>query len=88
MSWLNNFKITYKIGLIVAMLMIGVAACRHQDEGHNANFDIVTRVDKYTALRPRRSLRKPHLGRFNWRGNHRCRQCQIPGVDRGKPQAV
>src|SRR3979490_715261 len=55
MSWLNNFKITYKIGLIVAMLgvvMIGVASfavikMRAMDD---ANTDIVTRVDKYTAL--------------------------------------
>jgi methyl-accepting chemotaxis protein len=55
MSWLNNFKITYKIGLIVAMLglvMVGVvsfAAIRMKsiDDSYS---DLVDRVDKYTAL--------------------------------------
>jgi methyl-accepting chemotaxis protein len=62
MSWLNNFKITYKVGLIVAMLgvvMIGVVSfavikMRAMDD---ANTDIVTRVDKYTALAARAARR-------------------------------
>jgi methyl-accepting chemotaxis protein len=62
MSWLNNFKIIYKISLIVAMLamvMVGVITfatvkMRAMDD---ANTDIVTRIDKYTTLAARASRR-------------------------------
>jgi len=55
MLWLNNFKIIYKISLIVGILaavMVGVVGfatvkMRAMDD---ANTDIVTRVDKYTTL--------------------------------------
>jgi methyl-accepting chemotaxis protein len=58
MSWLNHFKIIYKVGLIVALLamvMIGVVSfavvrMRAMDD---ANTDMVTRVDKYTTLAAR-----------------------------------
>jgi methyl-accepting chemotaxis protein len=62
MSWLNNFKITYKVGLIVAMLgmvMVGalgfaIAKMRAADD---ANTDVVTRVDRYTTLAARGARR-------------------------------
>jgi methyl-accepting chemotaxis protein len=62
MSWLNNFKIIFKIGLIVAMLatvMVGLVSfavlkMRAMDD---ANTDIVTRVDKYTTLAARGARR-------------------------------
>jgi methyl-accepting chemotaxis protein len=65
MSWLNNFKITYKIGLIVvlmAMVMIGVVGfavvkMRAMDD---ANTDMVDRVDKNTTLSVRASRRAEH----------------------------
>jgi methyl-accepting chemotaxis protein len=58
MSWLNNFKIAYKVGLIVALLaMVTVAAVafatnrmRAMDD---ANTDIVTRIDKSSTLAAR-----------------------------------
>jgi methyl-accepting chemotaxis protein len=58
MSWLNNFKITVKIGLIVAMLavvMVGVIsfAVIKMRAADDANTDVVTRVDKYTTLAAR-----------------------------------
>jgi methyl-accepting chemotaxis protein len=58
MSWLNNFKITFKIGLIVAMLavvMVGVLsfAVVKMRAADDANTDVVTRVDKYTTLAAR-----------------------------------
>jgi methyl-accepting chemotaxis protein len=61
-SWLNNFKIIYKIGLIVALLamvMVGVVSfaivtMRAMDD---ANTDMVTRVDKYTTLSVRAARR-------------------------------
>jgi methyl-accepting chemotaxis protein len=62
MAWLNNFKIIYKISLIVAMLamvMVGVIAfatvkMRAMDD---ANTDMVTRIDKYTTLSARAARR-------------------------------
>jgi methyl-accepting chemotaxis protein len=62
MSWLNNFKIIYKIGLIVAMLAVvmvgvvsfGVVKMRAMDD---ANTDMVTRIDKYTTLAVRAARR-------------------------------
>ena len=62
MSWLNNFKIIYKISLIVAMLtvvMVGVVSfavvkMRAMDD---ANTDMVTRIDKYTTLAVRAARR-------------------------------
>jgi methyl-accepting chemotaxis protein len=58
MSWLNHFKITTKIGLIVAMLamvMVGVVGFAiHKMRGmDDANTDMVTRIDKYTTLAAR-----------------------------------
>jgi methyl-accepting chemotaxis protein len=62
MSWLNNFKIIYKIGLIVAMLavvMVGVVyfASVKMRAMDDANTDIVTRVDRYTTLSVRAARR-------------------------------
>jgi len=62
MAWLNNFKIIYKISLIVAMLamvMVGVIAfatvkMRAMDD---ANTDMVTRIDKYTTFATRAARR-------------------------------
>jgi len=58
MSWLNNFKIIYKIGLIVAMLaivMIGVVsfAVTRMRAMDDANTEMVTVVDKNTTLAAR-----------------------------------
>jgi methyl-accepting chemotaxis protein len=58
MSWLNNFKIIYKISLIVAMLalvMIGVVsfAVMKMRAMDDANTEMVTVVDKYTTLAAR-----------------------------------
>ena len=58
MSWLNNFKITFKIGLIVAMLAVVVVAVLSfavvkMRAADDANTDVVTRVDKYTTLAAR-----------------------------------
>jgi methyl-accepting chemotaxis protein len=58
MSWLNNFKIIYKIGLIVVMLatvMVGVVifAVTRMRAMDDANTDMVTVVDKYTTLAAR-----------------------------------
>jgi methyl-accepting chemotaxis protein len=55
MSWLNNFKIIYKIGLIVVMLatvMVGVVsfAVTRMRAMDDANTEMVTVVDKYTTL--------------------------------------
>jgi methyl-accepting chemotaxis protein len=58
MSWLNNFKIVFKVGLIVAMLstvMVGLVSfavmkMRASDEAYS---DVVGRVDKYTTLAAR-----------------------------------
>jgi methyl-accepting chemotaxis protein len=54
MSWLNNFKITFKIGLIVAlMVMVTVGAIgfaiRQMRAMDDANTDMVTRIDRYTT---------------------------------------
>ena len=62
MAWLNNFKIIYKISLIVAMLtmvMVGVVSfavikMRAMDD---ANTDMVERVDKNTTLSVRAARR-------------------------------
>jgi methyl-accepting chemotaxis protein len=58
MSWLNNFKIIYKIGLIVVMLatvMVGVVsfAVTRMRAMDDANTEMVTVVDKYTTLAAR-----------------------------------
>ncbi|WP_295845549.1 HAMP domain-containing methyl-accepting chemotaxis protein [Tardiphaga sp.] len=62
MSWLDNFKIIFKIGLIVALLtivVVGSAAFAIQrmysmDEGYS---DLISRVDKSTTLSARASRR-------------------------------
>jgi methyl-accepting chemotaxis protein len=62
MSWLNNFKITYKVGLIVAMLAtvmagaLGFAVVKMR-AADDANTDVVTRVDRYTTLAARGARR-------------------------------
>ncbi|WP_166297778.1 methyl-accepting chemotaxis protein [Bradyrhizobium sp. 2S1] len=58
MSWLDNFKIVVKVGLIVGILgvvMIGetLFAARRMRAMDDANTDVVTRVDKYTTLATR-----------------------------------
>jgi len=65
MSWLNHFKIIYKVGLIVALLamvMVGVVGfavvkMRAMDD---ANTDMVERIDKYTTLSVRASRHAEH----------------------------
>jgi methyl-accepting chemotaxis protein len=62
MSWLNHFKITYKIGLIVAlmaMVIVGVVgfAAHQMRVMDDANGDLVTRVDKFTTLAVRAARR-------------------------------
>jgi methyl-accepting chemotaxis protein len=62
MSWLNNFKISVKISLIVVLLaivMIGSVgfAAQRMKAMDAANTDIVTRIDKYTTLSVRASRR-------------------------------
>jgi methyl-accepting chemotaxis protein len=58
MSWLNNFKITFKIGLIVALMglvTVGIVvfAAHRMRAADDANTDIVTRVDKSTTMAAR-----------------------------------
>jgi methyl-accepting chemotaxis protein len=62
MSWLNNFKIVFKVGLIVAMLatvMVGVLgfAVAKMRAADDANTDVVTRVNKYTTIAARSARR-------------------------------
>ncbi len=62
MAWLNNFKITFKIGLIVALLAIvvigasGFAASRLRALSE-ASMDMVMRVSRYTTETARGSRR-------------------------------
>jgi methyl-accepting chemotaxis protein len=58
MSWLNNFKITFKIGLIVALMglvTVGIVvfAAHRMRVADDANTDIVSRVDKSTTMAAR-----------------------------------
>ncbi|CAN7161773.1 HAMP domain-containing methyl-accepting chemotaxis protein [Bradyrhizobium sp. LjRoot220] len=62
MSWLNNFKIAYKVSLIVvlmAMVTLGtVAFATYQMRvADDANTDVVTRIDKSTTMAVRASRR-------------------------------
>ena len=62
MSWLNNFKITLKIGLIVALLAIVMAgsvgfATHKMRVMDDATTDMVTRIDKYTTMNVRAARR-------------------------------
>src|SRR3954454_15445113 len=62
MSWLNNFKIIYKISLIVgllAMVMVGVVsfAVSKMRTMDDANTEMVTVVDKYTSMTVRAGRR-------------------------------
>jgi methyl-accepting chemotaxis protein len=62
MSWLNNFKIVFKISLIVALMglvTIGTAvfASQRMRMMENANTDIVTRVDKSSTMAARAARR-------------------------------
>jgi methyl-accepting chemotaxis protein len=69
MSWLNNFKIVFKIGLIVALMAIvtigtvGVAAFRMRamDE---ASTDMVTRIDKSNTMSTAGKTTKPAWRKF------------------------
>ncbi|ABD89929.1 methyl-accepting chemotaxis protein [Rhodopseudomonas palustris] len=62
MSWLNNFKIIYKIILIVGLMaivtlgIVGFAAGQMQ-EMDDANTDMVTRIDKSSTLAVRAARR-------------------------------
>jgi methyl-accepting chemotaxis protein len=58
MSWLNNFKIAFKVSLIVvlmALVTVGtvVFATHQMRAADDANTDIVTRVDKSTTMAAR-----------------------------------
>jgi methyl-accepting chemotaxis protein len=62
MAWLNNFKITFKIGLIVALMAIVMVgsitfATQRMRAMDDANTDVVTRIDKYTTLNVRAARR-------------------------------
>jgi methyl-accepting chemotaxis protein len=55
MSWLNNFKIVFKVSLIVALMAIVtvgtvIFSAHRMRAADDANTDIVTRVDKSTTL--------------------------------------
>jgi methyl-accepting chemotaxis protein len=55
MSWLNNFKIAFKVSLIVMLMSIVtvwtvISATHQMRTADDANTDIVTRVDKSTTL--------------------------------------
>jgi methyl-accepting chemotaxis protein len=62
MSWLNNFKITFKVSLIVvlmAMVTVGtvIFAAHKMKLADDANTDIVTRIDKSTTMAARAGRR-------------------------------
>jgi methyl-accepting chemotaxis protein len=62
MSWLNNFKITFKIGLIVALMglvTIGtvIFATQRMRLMDDANTDMVTRIDKSNTMAARAGRR-------------------------------
>src|SRR5450755_170310 len=62
MSWLNNFKIIFKIGLIVALMgliTIGtvVFSAQRMRMMDDANTDMVTRIDKSTTVAVRAARR-------------------------------
>ena len=55
MSWLNNFKIVFKVSLIVVLMAIVtvgtvVFATHKMRMADDANTDMVTRVDKSTTM--------------------------------------
>jgi methyl-accepting chemotaxis protein len=60
MSWLNNFKISFKVSLIVVLMAIvtvgtAIFATHRMRVMDDANTDIVTRVDKSTTMAVRAS---------------------------------
>jgi methyl-accepting chemotaxis protein len=62
MSWLNNFKIVFKVSLIVVLMAIVtvgtvIFATHKMRMADDANTDIVTRVDKSTTLAARAGRR-------------------------------
>src|SRR5450432_3593910 len=62
MSWLNNFKITFKVSLIVALMglvTIGtvIYAGQRMRGMDDANTDMVTRIDKSTTMAVRAARR-------------------------------
>jgi methyl-accepting chemotaxis protein len=62
MSWLNNFKITFKVSLIVALMglvTIGtvIYAAQRMRGMDDANTDMVTRIDKSTTMAVRAARR-------------------------------
>jgi methyl-accepting chemotaxis protein len=62
MSWLNNFKIVFKVSLIVVLMAIVtvgtvIFAAHKMRMADDANTDIVTRVDKATTLAARAGRR-------------------------------
>ena len=62
MSWLNNFRIAFKVSLIVVLMAIvtvgtAVFATHKMRTADDANADIVTRVDKSTTLAARAGRR-------------------------------
>jgi hypothetical protein len=62
MSWLNNFKIVFKVSLIVALMAIVtvgtvIFAAHRMRMADDANTDIVGRVDKSTTLAARAGRR-------------------------------
>jgi methyl-accepting chemotaxis protein len=66
MSWLNNFKISFKVSLIVVLMAIvtvgtAVFATHRMRVMDDANTDIVTRVDKSTTMAVRASR---HVERY------------------------
>jgi hypothetical protein len=65
MSWLNNFKIAFKVGLIVVLMAVvavgtvSVAALRMRAMD-DANTDMVTRIDKSSTSAARAARRAEH----------------------------
>ena len=62
MSWLNNFKIVFKVSLIVVLMAIVtvgtvIFAAHKMRMADDANTDIVTRVDKSTTMAARAGRR-------------------------------
>ena len=62
MSWLNNFKIVFKVSLIVALMAIVtvgtvIFAAHRMRAVDDANTDIVTRMDKSTTMAARAGRR-------------------------------
>ena len=69
MSWLNNFKIVFKVSLIVALMAIVtvgtvIFATQRMRMMDDANTDMVTRIDKSTTMAVR-AARRPQKAKHH-----------------------